>query len=141
MKRTLLVIAGAILLVVVGWASLIGAALAWSGVAVVSVVEDNGPRIVLPVPMAALEAVSVVVDLGNHAEMRMEQWTPVARQLLESLEECPDVVLVEVVDHRDRVRVEKRGGSLLIRVEDGSTDVQITLPTRSARRAVARLVS
>jgi hypothetical protein len=48
---------------------------------------------------------------------------------------------VDIVDGSDHVRVVKEGGSLLVEVHDSDVDLRVSIPTRSIRRTVGRLVS
>jgi hypothetical protein len=70
----------------------------------------------------------------------MGDWGPVAAAALESFEDCPDAVLVDVRDHGDTVRIVKEGRSIKIQVHDRDGDVNISLPahlfTRVARQVV-----
>ena len=64
------------------------------------------------------------------------------REMLEVIEECPDVTFVEVVDGDEHVKVFKQGRYLKVSVDDGDQfSVQVSLPARSVRQTIARLVS
>ena len=63
------------------------------------------------------------------------------RELLEVLEDCPDVTFVEVEDDSDWVRVSKKRGKLIVEVEESATSIRISIPTRSIARTVNRLTS
>ena len=107
-------------------ALLFGACVAACGVAVVSVVAEEGPRIVAPVPlMLPLAALHLVpehlVDDEMHEEMdalggaAVLALGPFAR----ALEESGDAVLVRVTDGEDQVVVATEGDDLVIRVREG----------------------
>ena len=146
-KKTLIVIGASLTVVVVGWVMLVGAVLAWGGVATVNLVEENGTRVTVPIPMAVVEAAVVsgdlLFDIEDHlnVELDLGEWGPLVREMLKELDECPDAVLVEVVDGSDHVRVVKEGGSLRVEVTDSEVDLRVSIPTRSIRRTVGRLVS
>jgi hypothetical protein len=126
---------------------LVGAVLAWGGVATVQVLENGKSEMTVPIPMAVVEAAvasgDLFFDVEEHlqAEADLGEWGPLVREILAALDECPDVVLVEVVDGSDHVRVAKEGGSLLVEVNDSKVHLRVSVPTRSVRRTVARLVS
>ncbi|MDH3253697.1 MAG: hypothetical protein OEM62_01800 [Acidobacteriota bacterium] len=146
-RKTLIVIGAVATTMVVGWVLLIGAVLAWGGLATVSIVDRHGADLTLPIPMAAVDIAvasgDLIFDVGAHlnSELKLGEWEPLARQILMSLDECPDAVFVEVSDGGDHVRVAKQGRSLLIEVSDTTVDVRVSVPMRSVRRAVGRLLS
>jgi hypothetical protein len=146
-KKTLIVIGASLTVVVVGWVMLVGSVLAWGGVATVDLVERNGTRVTVPIPMAVVDAAvasgDLLFDVEDHLNVQLDlgEWGPLVREMLEELDECPDAVLVEVVDGSDHVRVVKDGGSLLVEVSDSDVDLRVSIPTRSIRRTVGRLVS
>jgi hypothetical protein len=146
-KKTLIVVCASLSVIVVGWVMLVGAVLAWSGVATVQVVEKGKAGISVPVPMAVVEAAAISGDLlfdiedQIKAEVELGEWGPFVNEVLGALDDCPDMVLVEVIDGSDQVRVQKNGGSLVIEVHDSDIDLKVSVPTRSIRRTVARLVT
>ena len=146
-KKTLIVVCASLTVVVVGWVMLVGAVLAWSGVATIKVVERGKTAVSVPIPMAVVEAAAMsgdfLFDLEDHidAEVELGEWAPFVREVLGALDDCPDMVLVDVVDGNDQVRVKKDGGSLVIEVHDDEVDVKVSVPTRSVRRTIARLIS
>ncbi len=107
-------------------ALLFGACIAACGVAVVSVVAEEGPNIVAPVPlMLPLAALHLVpehlVDDEMHEEMdalggaAVLALGPFAR----ALEEAGDAVLVRVTDAEEQVLVATEGDDLVVRVREG----------------------
>jgi hypothetical protein len=106
------------------------AVVAGTGCLLVDVRTDEGPRIVVPVPLlmarAALafapeEAVRVEVpELEEHHEMVLD--------VLEELRDAPDGVLVEVDDDADHVLIEKRGDYIEVFVHDGDDNVEVSVP-------------
>ena len=107
-------------------ALLFGACVAACGVAVVSVVAEEGPNIVAPVPlMLPLAALHLVperlVDDEMHEEMdalggaAVLALGPFAR----ALEEAGDAVLIRVTDGEEQVVVATEGDDLVVRVREG----------------------
>ena len=107
-------------------ALLFGACVAACGVAVVSVVAEEGPNIVAPVPlMLPLAALHLVpehlVEDGMHEEMdalggaAILALGPFAR----ALAEAGDAVLVQVTDGEEQVLVATEGDDLVVRVQEG----------------------
>lgn len=107
-------------------ALLFGACVAACGVAVVSVVAEEGPNFVAPVPlMLPLAALHLVpehlVDEEMHEEMdalggaAVLALGPFAR----ALEAAGDAVLVRVTDGDEQVLIATEGDDLVIRVREG----------------------
>lgn len=59
----------------------------------------------------------------------------------QELAKCPDTVLVEVKDGREHVRVEKRGGRLLVDVDSPREEVHISLPLRTVVSVIREIES
>lgn len=146
-KRTLIVLAASLTVIVVGWVMLIGSVLALGGVATVKLMERHGSSVTIPIPMAVVDAVvasgDAVFDSTQHLDIDVDlgEWKPVVQGMLEALDECPDVVLVSVEDGEDSVEIEKVGSALVLRIRDSKVDVRVNVPLRSVRRTVGRLLS
>ena len=105
-----------------------------TGLVVVDVKPEDGPRIVVPVPLflahAALgfapkDAREVEVpELGEYAEM--------ASRLVAELRNCEDGVLVEVDDASDHVLIEKVGDEFAIEVTSDDEEVSVRIPLAAA---------
>jgi hypothetical protein len=63
----------------------------------------------------------------------------IARVALKEMEKLPDAVLVEVESPTEHVRVQTRGGSFLVDVDDRGETVHVTMPIRAARKVVEEL--
>lgn len=158
-KKVLLVFGACAATIIVGWVLIIGAVYA-SGVVSVRIQEDGGPNIYLPVPAALVNAAAftggMALDTGStflgghhddletqleaHLGVDLEEWQPMLRAMLEVIEDCPDVTFVDVVDGSDHVKVVKEGRYLRVIVSDPSFNLNISLPTKTATRTVARLI-
>lgn len=140
-KKILLILGSAFCLCVLGWVVLVGAVYAYGGVMTVRVDNPNGPDLSIPVPMAVVDAALATGELVlDDIHMEFGEWGPMLREILEVIDDCPDVTFVEVEDHGDHVRVAKEGGYLRVEVTEHGrhgVNVQVSLPTRS----IARLVS
>ena len=135
---------------ILSWVVLIGAVYAWGGVMTVSVEDRNENfSLYIPMPVAVVDAAVVTTDwvideeemLEIHADLDLGEWGPMVRELMEVLDDCPDVTLVEVEDDDVWVRVRKKRGNLVVEVEEPSTSVKVSVPTRTIRRTVSRLTS
>lgn len=135
---------------VAGWAVLIGVVYAHGGVMTVRVHEANeGLDLYLPVPMVVVDGVVATAShvmpqedwLNLQAELDLGEWEPLVREVLEVLDDCPDALLVEVIDDHEHVRVSKEGRYLKVEVDADDVDVRVSIPTRSVRRTVNRLFS
>jgi len=146
--KVLTVVAIALLAVPVGATLLLAGSLVAHGVVTFKVNESKpgGTNISVPVPAGllylGLDLLPLIDRDGDLARARREMgdWAPVAAAALESFEDCPDAVLVDVRDHGDTVRIVKEGRSITIQVHDQDGDVNISLPahlfTRVARQVV-----
>ena len=107
-------------------ALLFGACVAACGVAVVSVVAEEGPTIVAPVPlMLPLAALHLVPDhlVGHEIHEDLDALEGAAVLALgpfaRALEAAGDAELVRVTDGEDQVLIATEGGDLVIRVREG----------------------
>lgn len=149
MKRFFVVTGAIAAVLVLSWILVLGAAVAWSGVATIRIDDaDEGVDLFLPIPMAAVEAAVVSASWGHRDRVALEldthlgelaEYDPFLRAILAELENCPDATLVEVQDHESSVSIRKRGGHLEIDVNDIGARIEISLPMRSVRRTVDRL--
>lgn len=149
-RKVLTYIAACLGVVLLSWILFLGAVYAWGGVMTVSVEDrEDDLNIYLPIPAAIFDAAAIttelVVDeeelLELQGEMDLGDWTPLVREMLEILDDCPDVTLVEVEETDTWVRIRKRSGKLVVEVEEPSTSVKVSIPTRTIRRSVSRLMS
>lgn len=152
-QKWLAITGGSVAVVVLGWALLIGIVFAWGGVATVSISSgDGGPNLYLPVPLALVNAAVAtgrqVVDTDHLLQIdaqigaELGEWEPMIREMLEVIEECPDVTFVEVQDGREHVKVVKEGRYLKVYVDDGEQfSVKVSLPAKSVRKTLTQLVS
>ena len=111
--------------------ALLGAALGSATWIVVDVKEGDGPRIVVPVPLFAVElAASFVPEERTRVSLPQEaaRVLPVAARIFRELRQAPDGVLVEVEDREDTVQISKVEDNLQIRVRGPDEAVDVTLP-------------
>jgi hypothetical protein len=66
---------------------------------------------------------------------------PAIRAALEGLRDSDDVVLVEVNEPGQRVKVAKAGGSILVDVDDAGETVQVSAPIRALSSTVNQLAA
>lgn len=149
-RKVLTYIAAFFGVIILSWVLLIGAVYAWGGVMTVSVEDrDENFSLYLPMPVAVLDAAVATTDwvldeeelLQIHADLDLGEWGPMVRELLEELDDCPDFTLVEVKEDDVWVRVRKKRGKLVVEVEEPSTSIKVSVPTRTIRRTVSRLTS
>jgi hypothetical protein len=140
---TRLVLAIVVSVVVIGALSIgvVGAAIYRAGTVDVEVVDLDGSNVSLRLPGALIHAgVQFVPDrLLSDAAHEAEPWLPAARAAWEGLEEYDEVVLVEVDGPHEKVRVAKRGGVLVIDVDDHGTEVHIAVPFRTVSLLIDKL--
>ena len=111
------------------------------GIVTVSVDEKtgDGAHFTLPVPGSAFRLAMFVADhalsehdrraLRREIQNGMRQVPTGVDALVRELRNCPDMTLVEIEGRDERVTIQKRGGTLTIRVDDSQANVRITVPT------------
>lgn len=106
-----------------------------SGVWLVDVREANGPRLVVPVPVAAARTALFLLpdDLLRLPARDVADHLPLVERTVDALRDAPDAVLLEMIDGDDSVRVALEGEALRVRVIEGeATDVELLVPLQSA---------
>jgi hypothetical protein len=68
-------------------------------------------------------------------------YLPIIDAAIPALEQSPDGVFVEVVDNDEHVLISKRGGSLVIDVNDREDVVHVSVPLRAAQSAVHEIAA
>lgn len=128
---------------VVGTAAVAAAALCSEGFIEIKVHEKHvgGKNINVIVP-AALVPVTLKLVPNPHlieASEKLHTFMPIIDAAIPVLEDCPDGLLVEVVDSRDHVRVSKRGGSIVVDVNDAADTVHVSVPLRAAQNSIREI--
>jgi hypothetical protein len=146
--KVLIIVALALLAVPVGATLLLAGSLVTHGVVTVQVNEtkQGGTHLYLPVPAGLLYLGMDLLPLfdrdGELSKARREigPWAPVVAAALESIDDCPDAVLVDVQERGETVKIVKQGRSIEIQVHGNDGDVHVSLPahlfTRIARQVV-----
>jgi hypothetical protein len=146
--KVLTIIAVTLLALPVGCGLLLAASVVTSGLVTVKVNETKpgGTNLYVPVPAGLLYlGMDLLPLLDRHHEMararkEMGAWAPVAEAAMQSLEDCPDAVLVDVQDRNETVKIVKVGRTIEIRVHGGDGDVHISLPAHLFTRVARQLV-
>jgi hypothetical protein len=102
------------------------------GTAVVKIHEKapGGVRLSVPVPVALVNAALYLAPRGHVAPLDPEarRWLNVARVALTKMEDCPDAVLVEVRSPDEHIVIAKRGGDLVVELDDHGDNVEVSVP-------------
>ena len=105
--------------------------------------EPQGFHINLVAP-AMLAPVAVRLaprcDLAQTAR-QIQPYLPVIRAALDGLHEMDDVVLVEVKEPGEHVKVSKAGGSIVVDVDDAGERVHVSAPIRAIFSTVEQLAA
>jgi hypothetical protein len=117
-----------------------GAMLCSEGFLAVNVHEKqpNGTNIAFMAP-AALVPMALEFVPNRHlakASEKLRPYLPVIDAALPALEDCPDGVLVEVIDPGEHVRVAKESGSIVVDVNDSEDVVHVAVPLRAALSSI-----
>lgn len=130
---------------ILGTAFVAGAALSSEGFIAVRVHEKNpdGKNINLFVPAAAVPLTLRFVPREHLAEAseNVRPYLPIIDAAIPALEQAPDGVFVEVVDRDEHVLISKRGGSLVVDVNDRDDVVHVSVPLRAAQSAVHEIAA
>jgi hypothetical protein len=122
-----------------------GAALSSEGFIHVKVNEKqaDGTHLSLIVPAAAVPlALKFVPDKHlAQASQDLRPYLPMLDAAIPALEECPDGVLVEVVDSEDHVVITKAGGSLVVDVNDPGETVHVAVPLAAAQSSLHQIAT
>jgi hypothetical protein len=123
--------------------TLAGAAVISAGTVYVSVEEKgaDGFSISIPLPVNLASAALSFIPEEELEDIRAEigPWMPVVEVVLEELARCPDGTLVEVEDDRETVSIVKRGGKLVIDVDNRHDRVHVSVPIRGVEKLVRQL--
>ena len=113
-----------------------------AGSIAVEIHEDDGQQIRVAVP-AGLARLAVWLTPDSVFEpMMVDEIQPLLPALhagWRELARTPDFVLLEVRDHDDTVRIEKRGGEILIHVESSGSTVRVGVPLATVGPLLAKL--
>jgi len=121
----------------------VSAAIYRAGTVDVEVVDLDGSNVSLRLPGALIHAGVMFVPehVLTEAAFETEPWWPAVRAAWEGLEEYDEVVLVEVDGPHEQVRVAKRGGVLVIDVNDHGTEIHIAVPVGTVSLLIDKLGS
>lgn len=147
-KKLFVIAAGFFAVILLGSGLLLAGTIAVGGLVTVKVEEQraDGTNVYLPVPAAFLDLGLMLVPDAELAEMRADlrrdlgDWGPAVAASLDAFADCPDGLLLEAQDGAETVRIEKRGRSFLVHVNDGETEVRVSVPARFFGR-VARMIA
>jgi hypothetical protein len=100
--------------------------------------QANGSNVRLIVP-AAIVPMALEFVPSRHlarASAQLRPYLPIVEAAIPALEDCPDGVLVEVIDLQEHVMVAKSGGSIVVDVKDSNETVHVAVPLRAARNSI-----
>lgn len=124
--------------ILVGAASTLGlaAAIAFHQGAVILKVQEHRAdgehfSLILPGAMFPLAAKLVPDQKLREIPEEAREMLPAMEVVAQELRRLPDAVLVEVRGRNEYVRVEKRGGLLIVDADDGEDRVYLSVPLRS----------
>jgi hypothetical protein len=146
--KVLTIIAIALLALPIGCGLLLAGSIVTSGLVTVKVNETKpgGTNLYVPVPAGLVYLGLDLLPLLDHhhgmarAHEEMGAWAPAVQAFAQSLEDCPDAVLVDIQQRNETVKIVKVGRTIEIRVHGDDGDVHVSLPahvfTRVARQFV-----
>ena len=105
--------------------------------------ESRGLHINVIVP-AMLAPIAVHFAPQRHlaqTAQEIQPYIPAIRAALEGLHDTDDVVIVEVKEPDERVRVSKSGSAIIVDVDDADETVQVSTPIRAISSTVEQLTA
>jgi hypothetical protein len=128
-------------LVAWGWLTYTVVSFGMLTVRVKEATSDLDLAISCPGAIALVVLPLVPADALREAGAEIERAAPIVHAVLAELKRSPDFTLVSVEECGERVNVHKRGGNLLVEVDDGDTSVRVKLPLRTADYVLSRLAA
>ncbi len=103
----------------------------------------DGTNLYIPVPMAFVNFALGFVPASElrEAGTELRQYRELVAAVTETLADCPDGILVDVVDGRDTVKVVKLGGRIEVHVDNDQEMVDVKIPLQGVNRVVQKLAS
>ena len=147
--KVLTIVAITLLAIPVSAVLLLAGSVVTQGVVTVKVNQTasaGGTNLYVPVPAGLIYLGIDLLPLldrdhgMSRARREMGAWAPVAAAALQSLEDCPDAVLVDVQDRNESVKIAKVGRTIEIRVHDQDGTVNVSLPAHLFSRVARQFV-
>lgn len=98
--------------------------------------EGHHINIVAPAALGPIAARCIPARNLEDASRQLRPWLPVIDTSLEALRQTDDIVLVEVTEPGQHVRVSKVGGSIVVDVNDPNETVHVSAPLRAIQGTV-----
>jgi hypothetical protein len=77
----------------------------------------------------------------GHASAELQPWMPTIRAALDQLREVDDVTLVDVTEPDQHVVVAKKGGSVVVDVNDRDETVHVSAPIRAISSTIEQVAA
>jgi hypothetical protein len=77
----------------------------------------------------------------GHASAELQPWLPTIRAALDQLREVDDVTLVDVTEPGQHVVVAKKGGSVVVDVNDRDQTVHVSAPIRAISSTIEQVAA
>jgi hypothetical protein len=77
----------------------------------------------------------------GHASAELQPWMPTIRAALDQLREVDDVTLVDVTEPGQHVVVAKKGGSVVVDVNDRDETVHVSAPLRAISSTIEQVAA
>jgi hypothetical protein len=77
----------------------------------------------------------------GHASTELQPWMPTIRAALDQLREVDDVTLVDVTEPGQHVVVAKKGGSVVVDVNDRDETVHVSAPIRAISSTIEQVAA
>ena len=96
-------------------------------------------RLILPAAAGPVALWMVPKEKLREGAKEARPYLPAIEAAAQELSRCPDFTLVEVTNPHEKVHIAKRGGHLVIDVDDENETVHVSVPLEAARLIAAQL--
>jgi hypothetical protein len=98
-------------------------------------------HVIAPAALAPIAAHFIPARNLQDASEKIRPWLPVIDATVDALREADDVVLVEVRERDEQVKVSKSGGSIVVDVDDPNETVHVSAPLRAIGSTVDQIAA
>jgi hypothetical protein len=103
--------------------------------------EAHHVYVLAPAALVPMAVHFVASRKFGHASAELQPWMPTIRAALDQLREIDDVTLVDVTEPGQHVIVAKKGGSVVVDVNDRDETVHVSAPIRAISSTIEQVAA